>query len=370
MSCQPGTHIDEIDTPALIIDLDTMEANITAMADLARRHGVALRAHAKGHKVPDLAWRQVRAGAVGIACQKLSEAEVMADTGLPDILIPYPIIGPIKIRRLLDLARRTHLTTVVDSLEGAGPISEAAVAAGMVIDTMLEVDSGYHRCGVSPDDALGIAQTIAHDLPGLRFRGVMAYEGHVYGLERPDDVVRAARASYDVLGAVADRLRDAGLPVECVSAGSSVSAEAAAAHPAITELRAGGYVFNDRSVVLLGGATQRQCSLTVLATVVSKRGTDHAVIDAGSKALSLATLSMVPGFGLLLGHEDAVLRKLADEHGMIAVPEGARPFSIGERVRIIPNEHATVVTQFPELVGVRGDRVECVWPIAARGLMQ
>jgi D-serine deaminase-like pyridoxal phosphate-dependent protein len=370
MNGRPGMHIDEIDTPALIVDLDTMEANIAGMAALARRHGVALRAHAKGHKVPDLAWRQVRAGAVGIACQKLGEADVMADAGLPDILIPYPIIGPIKIRRLLDLARRTHVTTVVDTLDGAGPLSAAAVAAGIVLDTMLEVDSGYHRCGVSPNAALGLAQTIARDLPGLRFKGVMAYEGHIYGLDRPDDVVRAARASYDVLGAVAHRISDAGLPVECVSAGSSVSAEAAAAHPAITEVRAGGYVFNDRSVVLLGGATQQQCSLTVLSTVVSKRGSDHAVIDAGSKALSLATLSMVPGFGLLLGHEDAVLRKLADEHGMISVPEDARPFGIGERVRIIPNEHATVVTQFPELVGMRGDRVECVWPIAARGMMQ
>jgi D-serine deaminase-like pyridoxal phosphate-dependent protein len=370
MACQPGAHIDEIDTPALIVDLDRMEANITAMADLARRHGVALRAHAKSHKIPALAWRQVRAGAEGIACQKLGEAEVMAEAGLPDIMVSYPIIGSIKVRRLLGLARRLHFTTVVDSLEGARPLSAAAVADGLVVDTLLEVDSGYHRCGVSPDDAPAMARAIAHELPGLRFKGLLAYEGHVYGLNRPDEVARAASASYDVLGSVADRLRESGIPVECVSAGSSVSAEAAAAHPAITELRAGGYIFNDRSVVMLGGATEQQCSLTVLATVVSKRGSDHVVIDAGAKAMSLATLSGVPGYGLILGHEDALLRKVADEHGMIAVPPGGRPFTIGERVSIVPNEHNTVVNQFPELVGVRGGRVECVWPIAGRGLMQ
>ena len=370
MACQPGDLIDDVDTPALIVDLDQMEANIAAMAELARRHNVALRPHAKSHKIPELALLQMRAGAVGIACQKLGEAEVMADAGLPDILVPYPIIGPLKIQRLLNLARRVHFTTVVDSLDGARPLSAAAAASGLEVDTLLEVDIGYHRCGVVPQDAVAVAHEIDREMPGLRFRGVLGYEGHVYGLSSAGDVAREARKAYDLFGTVADRLRESGLPALVVSAGSSVSAEIAAEHSAITELRVGGYIFNDRSVVMLGGATQPECSLTVLATVVSKSGTDHVVIDAGSKAMSLATLTGVPGYGLILGHEDSLFRKVADEHGMIAVPSNGRPFSIGERVRIVPNEHTVVVNQFSEMIGVRGERVESVWPIAGRGLMQ
>jgi D-serine deaminase-like pyridoxal phosphate-dependent protein len=366
----PGMTIDEVDTPALIADLDVLDANIARMAAFARDHRVAMRAHVKSHKVPELARKQVAAGAAGIVCQKLGEAEVMADAGLDDILVPYPIVGQIKIRRLLDLARRVRFTTTVDSLEGAAAIGAAAEAAGLRIDTMLEVDNGYHRCGVTPDNAAALARHIARDMPGLRFKGLLGYEGHVYGLDRAEDIDAVARKAYDILGAIAGELRDEGIAVECVSTGSSVSFQTAAAHPAVTEIRVGGYIFADRSVVKLGAATPEQCSLTVLATVVSMRGADHVVVDAGAKAMSLATLSGIEGYGLIRGHEDAVLDHVADEHGMITVPAGARPFFLGERVRIVPNEHTVVVNQFLELVGVRAGRVECVWPVAARGRMQ
>jgi D-serine deaminase-like pyridoxal phosphate-dependent protein len=366
----PGISLDQIDTPALIVDLDVLEANIVRMADFTRLNKVSMRAHIKSHKIPELARLQVTAGAAGIVCQKLGEAELMADAGLTDILVPYPIIGPTKIRRLLDLARRVRFTTTIDSIEGATAIGAAAEAAGLVIDTMLEVDNGYHRCGVSPEEAVALATRIARDLPGLRFKGLLGYEGHVYGLDAPQDIDRVARKAYDVLGAIADELRTAGISVECVSTGSSVSFQTAAAHSAVTEIRVGGYVFGDRSVVKLGGATREQCSLTVLSTVVSKRGTDHVVVDAGAKALSLATLSGIEGYGLILGHEDAVLAHVADEHGMISVPPGGRPFALGERVMILPNEHTVVVNQFLELVGVRSGRVESAWPVAGHGLMQ
>jgi D-serine deaminase-like pyridoxal phosphate-dependent protein len=347
-----------------------LDANIARMATFARQNAVSMRAHVKSHKIPALARKQVEAGAAGIVCQKLGEAELMADAGLADILVPYPIIGPIKIRRLLDLARRVRFTTTVDSLEGAAAISAAAEAAGLAIDTMLEVDNGYHRCGVAPAEAGALATRIARDLRGLRFKGLLGYEGHVYGLDSPQDIDRVARQAYDVLGTVAAELRTAGIAVHCVSTGSSVSFRTAAAHPAVTEIRVGGYVFGDRSVVKLGGATREQCSLTVLSTVVSKRGADHVVVDAGAKALSLATLSGIAGYGLIRGHEDAVLAHVADEHGMISVPPAGRPFAIGERVMIVPNEHTVVVNQFLELVGTRSGRVECVWPVAGRGLMQ
>jgi D-serine deaminase-like pyridoxal phosphate-dependent protein len=370
MTTAAGIAIDDVDTPSLIADLDVLETSIERMASYTRRHHVSMRAHVKNHKIPEIAHLQMRAGAAGIVCQKLGEAELMADAGLTDILIPYPIIGPIKVRRLLDLARRVQLTTTVDSREGAGAISAAAQAVGLTVDTMLEIDNGYHRCGVPPEDAVAFAREIAERMPGLRFKGVLGYEGHVYALSRPDDVERQARQAFDVLASVAESVRAQGISIECVSTGSSVSFRTAAAHPSVTEIRVGGYVFGDRSVVQLGGATQAECSLTVLATVVSKRGEDHVVIDAGAKALSLATLDGIPGYGLILGHEEAEIARLADEHGMIRVPPGGRPFFIGERVMILPNEHTVVVNQFPELVGVRAGRVECDWPIAGRGLMQ
>jgi D-serine deaminase-like pyridoxal phosphate-dependent protein len=370
MTTAAGISIDEVDTPSLIVDLDVLEANIERMAVFTRRHNVLMRAHIKSHKIPAIAQLQMRAGAAGIVCQKLGEAELMADAGLADILVPYPIIGPIKVRRLIDLARRVHFTTTVDSREGAGALSAAAQAAGLTIDTMLEIDNGYHRCGVAPEDAAAFVREIVESMPGLRFKGLMGYEGHVYSLSRPDDVEREARRAFDVLANVADTIRADGIPIEVVSTGSSVSFRAAANHPAVTEIRVGGYVFGDRSVVMLGGATQDECSLFVLATVVSKRGSDHAVVDAGAKALSLATLDGIPGFGLILGHEEAEIARIADEHGMIRIPAGGRPFTIGERVMILPNEHTVVVNQFSDLVGVRAGRVETVWPIAGRGLMQ
>jgi D-serine deaminase-like pyridoxal phosphate-dependent protein len=370
MTYLPGTPIADLDTPALIVDMDVMEANIARMAAFAREHGLALRAHVKNHKIPDLAWRQLRAGAAGIVCQKLGEAEVMADAGLTDMLIPYPLIGPIKVRRLLALARRARVITVVDSYEGAAAISAAAEESGQSIETMIEVDIGYHRCGVAPSEAAVLASAITQELHSLRFLGLMAYEGHVYGLTTPEQVEAEADRSFARLADCAAQVRAAGIPVACVSSGSSVTYRSAAANGAITEIRAGGYIFGDRSVVQLGGAAQADCSLTVLSTVVSMHGQHHIVIDAGAKALSLATLEGIPGYGLVIGHEESPIGRIADEHGMIQAPDDGRPFALGERIRIIPNEHTVVVNQFSELIGLRAGRVEHVWPIAARGLMQ
>jgi D-serine deaminase-like pyridoxal phosphate-dependent protein len=367
---EPGSQLDQIDTPALIVDLDRIEANIAAMAALARAHDLALRPHAKAHKIPDLARRQVQAGAVGITCQKLGEAEVMAAAGLTDILVACQIVGAIKVQRLLALARRVRLTTVVDSVEGARPLSDAARANGMVVDTLLEVDVGYHRCGVPPDEVAGLARALTSDCPGLRIRGLMAYEGHIYKLDGAAQVDRATRRAYDLLGDAAARLRAAGVAVECVSVGASAGARVAAAHPAVTELRAGSYIFNDLYQVRMGHVTADDCALSVLATVISARTPDHAVIDAGAKALTFAELPGASGYGLIRGHESAVIDRLADEHGIISVPPGAPPFRVGERVMIVPNDGSVVVNSFSELVGIRAGRVERVWSIAARGCMQ
>jgi D-serine deaminase-like pyridoxal phosphate-dependent protein len=366
----PGAVIDDVDTPALIVDLERMASNIEAMARLGRDGDLALRPHMKSHKIPELAVLQMEAGAVGITCQKLGEAEVMAAAGLRDITIAYPIIGERKVRRLVDLAHRVRITTLVDSIEGAQPLSEAAAADGITLDTLVEVDDGYHRCGVPPEHALPIARTVAFELPGLRFVGILAYEGQIYDLTDQSAVLATARRSYDVMGEVAERLRGASIPVERVSVGASATARAAADHPAVTELRPGSYIFQDRYQVSMGAASVEECALSVLATVVSVPAADRAIIDVGSKGLSWSPPVGTDGYGLILGHEEAAIDRLADEHGILSVPEGARPFSIGERVRVIPNSHPPVVNAFSELIGYRVNRIDVVWPIAARGRMQ
>jgi D-serine deaminase-like pyridoxal phosphate-dependent protein len=366
----PGADVDDVDTPALIVDLDRMASNIEVMARLGRDADLALRPHVKSHKIPELALLQMEAGAVGITCQKLGEAEVMAAAGLPDITIAYPIIGQRKVRRLIDLARRIRVTTLVDSIEGARPLSQAAATDGITLDTLVEVDDGYHRCGVPPEHALPLARAVAHELPGLRFVGILAYEGQIYDLTDRSAVLGVARRSYDLMGEAAERLRGAGIPVKRVSVGASATAQAAADHPAVTELRPGSYIFQDRYQVSMGAASVEECALSVLATVVSVPAADRAIIDVGSKGLSWSPPVGADGYGLVLGHEEATIARLADEHGILAVPEGARPLSIGERVRVIPNSHPPVVNAFSELIGYRVNRVDVVWPIAARGRMQ
>jgi D-serine deaminase-like pyridoxal phosphate-dependent protein len=362
--------MQDVDTPALVVNLDQMEKNIAAMASFGRTHDLAIRPHIKSHKIPELAWKQVKAGAVGITCQKLGEAEVMADAGLSDILVSYPIIGPLKLRRLMDLAQRVSVTTLVDSLAGAAPLSAAAQAEGLTLDVVVEVDDGYHRCGVPPEEVPPLARAVAHELRGLRFVGILAYEGHIYDLASRDAIRRAALESYDLMGRVADALRADGIPPERVSVGASSIAYLAAEHPAVTELRPGTYIFNDRSQLSIGAATVDECALFVLATVVSVPAQDRAIIDAGTKALTFSPIAGVSGYGQIVGHEESAIARLADEHGIIEVPDGARPFHVGERVMVIPNSHAPVVNAFSDLIGMRNDSVECVWQIAARGRMQ
>jgi D-serine deaminase-like pyridoxal phosphate-dependent protein len=363
------SDLDEIDTPALVVDLDVMEANLASMTKLVAANGVALRPNVKGHKIPAFAWQQVRGGAAGITCQKLSEAEVMVDAGLPDVLIAVQVIGATKVDRLLRLARRARLTTVVDSLAGAEPIARACAASGMTIDVLLEVDIGYHRCGVEPSEAPSLARSIAR-LPGLNLVGVMGYEGHLYDLSGKDAVEAAARRSYELLTGVAGRLREDGIDVARVSVGASAGTQAAVGVSGITEVRAGSYLFNDRAQIQMGWAEPATCAATVMATVISVPTPVRAVTDAGAKALTPTTLGETAGFGLVLGHEDAVLDRLSDEHGMISLGSARNPFSVGDRVRIIPNSHTVVFNQFAEVHGVRKGRVEAVLPVAARAMMQ
>jgi D-serine deaminase-like pyridoxal phosphate-dependent protein len=357
--------IDELETPAVLVDLDVVERNVNAMADRARRHGVRLRPHAKTHKLPEIGRMQLAAGATGIALAKTSEAEVFARAGFDDIFIAYPVVGADKGRRLLEMSDRVRLAVGVDSEEGARTLSEAFGQARRTLDVMLKVDVGLHRAGVAPEAAVEVARRIVA-LPALRLRGVFTHAGHAYLEDTAQGVAEVGRHEGRTLAATGRALREAGIEVEEVSVGSTPTAPHAMAEHGVTECRPGNYVYHDASQVGLGTCTIEDCAMTVLATVVSAPAADRAVLDAGSKTLSSDPLRpKAGGYGWILGRRSRIDR-LSEEHGVVRIEPG-ETLRVGERVRVLPN-HACVVSNLHDvLVGVRGERVEAELAVAARG---
>ena len=341
-----------LETPVPVVDLDVVERNLSRMQGYADAHGLALRPHIKTHKLPRFAQAQVALGAVGITCQKLGEAEVMADAGLDDILISYPLIGPHKARRLAALARRVTMRAAIDNPLALETVALAGQEAGRPIGVLVEFDSGMHRTGVgSVDEALTlIAQVRAAD--GLRFDGLMTYPSSAATVE----FVRA--------------IKDAGVDLPIVSGGGTPRAAHAHEIGGVTEMRVGTYIYNDRTLVEVGAATLEDCALLVHATVISRPAGDRAILDCGSKTLSsdLIPRGASAGYGLLVDYPDAVIDRLSEEHGMVDLSRsGAKP-ALGERVRILPNHVCVVTNLHDEVVVSRNGIVEGIWPVAARGM--
>ena len=360
--------LNDLATPAVLIDLDVLERNVARMAERAQQHGVRLRPHAKSHKIVAIGRLQLGAGAIGLSVAKTSEAEVFAAAGFDDLFVAFPVVGQDKGRRLLRLADRIRLAVGCDSVEGARTLAEPFAAAGRVLEVMLKVDVGYHRVGVEPDRAPAIAAQVA-EIPGLRLRGVFTHAGHAYLEETPEGVSSVAAHEGKALVLAAEGIRATGVAVDQVSVGSTPTARHAMAVTGVTECRPGNYVFHDASQVALGSCRLEDCAMTVLATVVSVPAPGRAVVDAGSKTVSSDPLRPRPGgHGRILGRLSR-LEKLSEEHGVIAVEPG-ESFRVGERVRILPN-HACVVTNLHDrLWGVRGEAVEDELPVAARGRVE
>lgn len=369
---------DALDTPALVIDLAVLRANVEAMAAVARDGGVALRPHAKTHKMPQVARMQLDGGAVGLTVAKLGEAEVFADAGVTDLLVAYPIVGQAKLARLVALARRLasarggRLAVAVDAISTAATISRAADAAGVEIGVRVEVDTGMHRLGVEPASAALVELALAvGSLPGLRFEGVMTHEGQAYQAASEAELERAAAAACDAMVAGAEAIRAAGAACPVVSMGATATARFAARHPGVTEIRPGTYVFNDRSQVAHGSAASADLAATVLATVVSRPSRLIACVDAGAKALTSDRM-IVPGaeadHGAVAPAGWPVVRA-SEEHGLVQLPAGAADLAVGTRLAIVPNHICPVVNLFDAVTVVeRGDVVDR-WPVAARGRM-
>jgi D-serine deaminase-like pyridoxal phosphate-dependent protein len=359
-------RVDELSTPAVVVDVDVMEANVRRMASRAAAAGIALRPHGKTHKTAEVARVQLAAGAVGLTLAKTSEAETLvAAAGIEDVFLAYPIVGADKGRRLLALSDRVRLAVGVDSVEGARTLAEVFAEAGRSLDVLLKIDVGFHRVGVVPEQAAAMARRIA-DLRGLRIRGVFTHAGQGYGGQTPAEVAAIGRGESRLTREAAEAIRAAGIPVEVISVGSTPTAASAIAAGGITEARPGSYVFNDASEVELGTCPVEECALTVVATVVSVPAPDRAVLDAGSKTVSNDPLRPRAGsFGHVLGTRSRLAR-LSEEHGVIAVAEGDT-FRVGQRVRVLPNHCCAVANLHDRLFAVRGDVVEDTWPVIARG---
>ena len=348
-------NITELDTPAVVVDLDRLQSNIDALARYLGEHDIACRPHIKTHKIPAIARLQADAGATGIACQKTSEAEVMADAGFNDIFIPYNIIGPAKLERMVTLARHIVLSVAADSAFTVRAYAGAAQEAGIELPVLVECDTGGGRCGVqSPAQAAELAQLI-HSSPGLRFGGLMTHPC----TEQSDPFMREVKALLD---------RD-GMTVERVSYGGTPHMWQAHTFTEVTEFRAGTYVYGDRATVRSGAMSLDQCALHVIATVVSRPTDERAILDTGSKALTSDLLGM-EGYGQVLEYPEARIYGLSEEHGNVDLSRCTHRPEIGERVTILPNHCCPVSNLYDCVHGVRDGQIEVVWPVAARGKSQ
>jgi D-serine deaminase-like pyridoxal phosphate-dependent protein len=343
-------------TPAVVIDLDRVERNIARVQAACEAAGLANRPHVKTHKSPDLARMQVAAGAKGITCQKLGEAEVMAAAGIDDILISYNLLGEEKLGRLAALLRRgVRVTVAADNPVTVSGLPAAAVAAERTLEVVVECDTGQRRAGVeTPAEAVALARDIA-ERPGLRFAGFLMYPP-------VDRVEETRRFLEEALAGV----REAGLDPHIVSTGGTPFLKNLGALTEATEHRAGTYVFNDRMMLAAGAATLDDIALTVVSTVVSRAAPERGILDAGSKTLTWDSGGL-DGYGLILEHPQARIHKFAEEHGFLDLSGCNDRPAVGDVVRIVPNHVCVVVNMVDRLIATRGDTIVGEIAVAARG---
>ncbi len=363
----PGDREEAIDTPALVIDLDAFEGNLARMAELLRGTKARLRAHAKTHKCAVIAHLQMKAGAVGQCVQKVAEAEALGWAGVPDILVSNEVVGAGKIARLVALARIARVGVCVDDAGEVAVLEAAAEAAGIRLSVLVEIDVGAGRCGVAPGpEAVALAQRIAGSAH-LRFGGLQAYHGSAQHIRRYAE--RAAAVEGAVLHArrTVEQLKQVGLDCPIVGGGGTGTFQFEAGSGVYNEIQAGSYVFMDadyaRNFDEAGApfSTFEQ-SLFVLASVMSRPRPEVAVVDAGLKALAVDS-----GMPLVWGRPGVRYVGASDEHGKLVVEEGGGGPRLGEKLRLVPGHCDPTVDRYDWYVGVRGGRVECLWPIAARG---
>jgi D-serine deaminase-like pyridoxal phosphate-dependent protein len=349
------TSISDLDTPAVTILLDRLEANIERVQAMVAAQGIGNRPHIKTHKIPAIAKMQIAAGATGITCQKLGEVEVFIDAGVTDdILLTFNIVGERKTDRLMELSERIgRLAVVCDNEIVLRGLSEAGVRHARDVPVLIECDTGFGRNGVQTPQAARALSQMATNLPRVRFEGLMSFPN-----KAPDTATFMSEALR--------LLEEDGIPVPVVSGGGSPALKTLAQFPMMTEHRAGTYVYNDVMMVTAGAATWDDCAMHVRATVVSMPTPDRAIIDAGSKVLTREQY-FVKDFGRLVDYPDAVVANVSEEHGVLDLSRSEKKPKIGDVVSVIPNHCCVVSNMVDEVYGVRDGVVETVWPVAARG---
>lgn len=367
LPARTGDAVDQIDTPALIVDLDPFERNLDLMANAVRGGGVALRPHAKSHKCPDIALAQVERGAVGICCQKVSEAEAFVAAGIRDVLVTNEIVGAAKLARLAALAQTVTVGVLVDDATNARHLGAAARAAGVTLDALVEIDVGAHRCGVAPGaPAAELARVIART-PALRLRGVHAYHGAAQHLRAPDERQAAIAQAVALASETKQAIEAAGIACPVVTGAGTGTWQHERDSGVYTEVQPGSYVFMDADYhrnALAPDQHSFEQSLFVLATVMSTPVRERAVVDAGLKAFAFDS-----GPPQVYGARGLEYVKASDEHGVLAVASDADVRVPGDRLWLVPGHCDPTVNLYDWIVGVRGTRVECVWSVAARGAL-
>ena len=351
---------DILDTPAVLVDLDVVGANIARTQAYANAAGVALRPHVKTHKSPAMARRQLAAGAVGICVAKVTEAQVFIEAGIDDVTIAYPVIGRAKLERLGPLVNRAHLTLVTDSVEALRGYEELARRMDSVLDVLVEVDTGMHRIGVAPQGVIGLAQAV-RATPGLAFAGLLTHAGHAHDASDVSGIERVAREEARILAALREELEGANVEVPVVSAGSTLTAPYLTRADGVTEVRPGTYIYNDLRTVACWSAQPDQIAASMLVTVVSA-DEDRVTVDAGNKTLTL-TKETVYGFGQVLGRPEILVERLSEEHGVLSSPSFR--LRVGERLRILPIHVCVWMDLQAEVYGVRGAEIVERIPVMA-----
>ena len=362
-------RIQDLDTPAIVIDLDIMERNLERVAGYSRQHSLRLRPHTKTHKIPALGRKQIELGAVGLTVAKTGEAQVMLAADPPDLLVAYPVIGQAKLDRLMQVAERTKVTVAVDNLTSAGELSAAAVKHRQEIGILAEVDVGLGRVGVPPGEVVGVCREI-QNLPGLKLFGITFYPGHIKRMD--EGGFTALRELGQLLGNILNELARNNIRPKIVSGGSTPAVWHSHEVKGMNEIRPGTYIFNDWNTVLTGACTLDDCAASILTTVVSTPRPGHMIIDGGSKTFSSdrPAIGDAATFGFLAEVPNAVFHRMNEEHGYIDITRADTRFRVGDRVRIIPNHICVAMNLHEQVYGIRKDEVENCWRVDGRGKLQ
>ncbi len=359
-------HIEELATPAVLVDLDVATRNLDRMAGFCQKHGLGLRPHTKTHKSLEFARRQLSRGSRGLTVAKVGEAEVIVAATPGEILVAHPVFGAAQLERLARLAAETEILIAIDSDAAAEAISCAAARLGVSFGILVEFDSGFRRCGLAAGAAcVALARGIER-LPGLRLRGLMTYFGNIWGSE--EERASQIRCTAREVQRAVEAFEAERLPLEIVSGGSTPAAVLSHLIPGLTEIRPGTYIFNDMNTVYQGACSLDDCAVRVLTTVVSTAISGQAIIDAGSKTLSSDPLSSGPksGYGFIVGQPSVTLTRLNEEHGYVDITR-AGPLRIGEKLSVIPNHVCACVNMHDEVFIVGGEQVIDTWKVDARG---